>query len=30
MGDDATLIAEALDDRYVIERQLGAGGMAVV
>src|SRR3982751_1530202 len=31
MGDDAsTLIAAALDDRYVIERQLGAGGMAVV
>src|SRR5688572_17372710 len=31
MGDDAsTLIAAALDDRYVIERELGAGGMAVV
>ena len=30
MGDEATLIAAALDDRYVIERQLGAGGMAVV
>jgi hypothetical protein len=30
MGDDATLVAAALDDRYVIERQLGAGGMAVV
>ena len=30
MGDDAILIAKALDDRYVIERQLGAGGMAVV
>ena len=30
MGDDATLIAAALDDRYIIERQLGAGGMAVV
>ena len=31
MGDGAsTLIAAALDDRYVIERELGAGGMAVV
>src|SRR6187402_2294683 len=31
MGDEAsTLIAAALDDRYVIERELGAGGMAVV
>ena len=30
MGDDATLIAEALDDRYVIERQLGAGERAMV
>ena len=30
MGDDATLVAAALDDRYVIERELGAGGMAVV
>ena len=27
---DSTLIAAALDDRYVIERELGAGGMAVV
>jgi serine/threonine-protein kinase len=31
MGDDAsTLVAAALDDRYVIERELRAGGMAVV
>jgi hypothetical protein len=30
MGDEATMIAAALDDRYVIERELGAGGMAVV
>src|SRR5262245_14204830 len=30
MADDSTLIAAALDDRYVIERELGAGGMAVV
>ena len=30
MSDEATLIADALDERYVIERQLDAGGMAVV
>jgi len=30
MADDSTLIAAGLDDRYVIERELGAGGMAVV
>jgi hypothetical protein len=31
MGDDAaTLLAAALDDRYVIERELVTGGMAVV
>ncbi|HEX7977586.1 MAG TPA: protein kinase [Gemmatimonadaceae bacterium] len=30
MSADSTLIAAALDDRYVIERELGAGGMAVV
>src|SRR5881628_2213761 len=30
MSNESTLIAAALDDRYVIERELGAGGMAVV
>jgi hypothetical protein len=29
MGDEATLIAAALDDRYVIERELAAVAMAV-
>ena len=27
---DSTLAAAALDDRYVIEREIGAGGMATV
>jgi serine/threonine-protein kinase len=27
---DSMLVAAALDDRYVIEREIGAGGMAVV
>lgn len=27
---EASLIAAALDDRYIIERELGSGGMAVV
>ncbi|MDB4909131.1 MAG: hypothetical protein JWO05_3915 [Gemmatimonadetes bacterium] len=27
---ESTLIAAALDDRYVIERELGSGGMAIV
>src|SRR5437868_4171297 len=30
MSNDSTLIAAALDDRYVIEREIGSGGMAVV
>ena len=27
---DSTLAAAALDDRYVVEREIGAGGMATV
>ena len=27
---DSSFVAAALDDRYVIEREIGSGGMAVV